>query len=395
MSKISNFFKSTSDPKAFLNAVLLLQSRAQELVEILKDALPKIVAKVESIQKSGTVDSSGDATLVHELLGTTPEAASKGIFDLLKKSQPGIFKSVGNFFKSMNVNKAIIDQSKKVDYNEIAKEISTLPMDELKSIAEGTAKIKTDGGDDLKDIIKDVDDDLKDKEKEPEDKEKEPEDKEKEPEDKEKEPEDKAPDDQKPKIGDVYHYTTKQGKETFVKIQAYLDGDSVQVTIADGKGKWKKSKFGVSGSKLGKKTTADKAGIIENISRINKKNTEMLRSMIEIGKLIKEISEANVRGPKGNIVIEPGLKVRHKKTGLEYSVQDIDDNSDKLKIVLAVPELPRVDITKTLPKIVTEKDKKINATTNELDNIISSIEQEEETIFVVDEKEFEKNYEVK
>ena len=47
-------------------------------------------------------------------------------------------------------------------------------------------------------------------------------------------------------------------------------------------------------------------------------------------------------------------------------------------------------MSKTLPKVVTEKD-----TPGELDSIIGAIENEEETVFVVDEKEFEKNYEVK
>ena len=118
--------------------------------------------------------------------------------------------------------------------------------------------------------------------------------------------------------------------------------------------------------------------------------TSVMRGMIEISKLLKEISEADMRDSDGKIVIEPGLKVRHKKSGLEYTVQDVDDSDQKTRIIMAVPEVPRIDVGKTPLRVVTEKD-----SPGELDSILSTIEREEETVFVVDEKEFEKNYEVK
>ena len=67
----------------------------------------------------------------------------------------------------------------------------------------------------------------------------------------------------KPEVDDIYHYTTKKGKETFAKVLEVLDDENVQVTYADGKGGWKKSKFAVSNTKLGEKTTAEEAGISE------------------------------------------------------------------------------------------------------------------------------------
>ena len=117
---------------------------------------------------------------------------------------------------------------------------------------------------------------------------------------------------------------------------------------------------------------------------------KLIKNLIQIGKLLKEISEADLRDSQGKVVIEPGLKVRHKKSGLEYSVRDVKDKDGKAKIVLAVPEVPRVDSTKTLPNIVTEKD-----SGNHLDKIIDKLDSSQETIFVIDEKEFEKDYEVK
>jgi len=116
----------------------------------------------------------------------------------------------------------------------------------------------------------------------------------------------------------------------------------------------------------------------------------LIKKLVQISRLLREISEADLRDAQGKVVIEPGLKVRHKKSGLEYSVQDVKDQDGKAKIVLAVPEAPRVEPTKTLPNIVTEKD-----SGNQLDKIIDKLDNSQETIFVIDEKEFEKDYEVK
>ena len=116
----------------------------------------------------------------------------------------------------------------------------------------------------------------------------------------------------------------------------------------------------------------------------------MIKNLVQISRILKEIREADLRDSKGKVVIEPGLKVRHKKSGLEYSVQDVTDDEGKTKVVLAVPEMPRVEPTKTLPDIVTEKD-----AGNQLDKLIDQIDADQETVFVVDEKEFKKDYEVK
>ncbi len=117
---------------------------------------------------------------------------------------------------------------------------------------------------------------------------------------------------------------------------------------------------------------------------------KLIKNLVQISRLLKEISEAGLRDAQGKVVIEPGLKVRHKKSGLEYSVQDVKDKDGKAKIILSVPEAPRVEPTKTLPDIVTEKD-----SGNQLDKIIDKLDSSQETIFVIDEKEFEKDYEVK
>ena len=122
----------------------------------------------------------------------------------------------------------------------------------------------------------------------------------------------------------------------------------------------------------------------------------MIKEIVAISKIIKEMREADVKDSQGNTVIQKGLKVRHKKSGLEYTVQDVQKDGDKVKLSLAVPEMPRVDVTKTTKTVMTEKDNEPS-----LDDLIGALDTkkevppEQETIFVVDEKDFEREYEVK
>jgi len=157
LSKIKSFFRGSDDPKATLNAVLLLQSRAQELVEILKYAMPKIIEKIEAAK----IDKKSTDKLWAALQIDKDSELNGALKDLLTQSRPGIFKSVGNFFKSLNVNKDIINDDEKVDYDKIAAEMSELSVADFVSIAEGTASIKTDGGEDVKDSVKDFEDAIK------------------------------------------------------------------------------------------------------------------------------------------------------------------------------------------------------------------------------------------
>ena len=126
------------------------------------------------------------------------------------------------------------------------------------------------------------------------------------------------------------------------------------------------------------------------------RNLKMIKEIVAISKIIKEMREADVKDSQGNTVIQKGLKVRHKKSGLEYTVQDVQKDGDKVKLSLAVPEMPRVDVTKTTKTVMTEKDNEPS-----LDDLIGALDTkkevppEQETIFVVDEKDFEREYEVK
>lgn len=465
MSKITSFFKGKFDPKATMNSILLLQSRAQELVEVLKFAMPKIVKQLDNAGAKKT-----DQKKMYEALGANQSMVEMALFDVLIKSQPGIFKSAGNFFKTLNVNKEILDINDKVDYKSIAKEMSEMKISDFFSIHEGTANIKTDGGSDLKDVIKKAGDDLKNSaDKEAKDagsettSKKEPPPTE-DPKEAKKEVEAattqlksaakvavKSPKPPAMAMGDALEkWSAGLSKSSQASLKAKnrlgslkdivgvaledsakaVEGEvkaAIQAWREENEAELMKSKrFAkknfdalekiipqIASIMLKKKAEANRRLTKEMVHKSvftyldkvfasknslmemksqprNLKKDSSMAAMVHIAKLLKEISEAGIKDARGKVVIEPGLKVRHKKSGLEYSVQDVEKNSDKIKIVLAVPEMPRVDTTKTFPGIVTEKD-----TVKKLDDLIDAADQHQETIFVVDEKEFEKDYEVK
>ena len=114
------------------------------------------------------------------------------------------------------------------------------------------------------------------------------------------------------------------------------------------------------------------------------------------------LKELDVQDKSGNVVISPDLKVRHKDSQYEYTVDAVikDENGDNV-VLLRMPEEPRVDVTKTdtSPDLMRDlADKKV---LYEVDPEIVVYEpSEEETqssedLLAVPSKEFEKEYEVK
>ena len=457
MSKIASFFAGKVDPKAVMNSILLLQSRAQELVEILKFAMPKIVKQLENVNVT-----KADSRKMHEVLGANQSMVEMALKDLLKKSKPGFFKSAGNIFKTMNADKNILDINDKINYDAIAKEMSEIKISDFYSVYEGTAKIKTDGGSGLKDIIKTAD--LKPTSGEEEgsatgnqatsSEEPAPESS---PKEAKKEVEaasselkaaakvavktskppavamgdaldqwakglsksSQASLQQKNRLSDLKDIVgvaledAAKAVESEVKAAVQAWREEHEETLMKSKRFAKKNFDNLESiipqiaSVMLKKTSEAKKSLTKEMvhksvfSHLNKMfNTEKIlvenkesaisSPMLEIARLLKEISESDVRDGRGKIVVEPGLKVRHKKSGLEYSVQKVETEDEKVKISLAVPEMPRVDSTKTFPSVVTEKED-----AKSLDDLIDAAEHHQETIFIVDEKEFEKDYEVK
>ncbi len=115
-------------------------------------------------------------------------------------------------------------------------------------------------------------------------------------------------------------------------------------------------------------------------------------------RLNEVIGEAEVFGDDGKAMISPDLKVRHKDSGYEYTIDRVEgEEGDDVKIYLRSPEEPRVEPPpeeKSLlgePKqedLLGEQDPPAGPQPEE------EPEESEEVIFVVDQAEFEKEYEV-
>lgn len=157
-----------------------------------------------------------------------------------------------------------------------------------------------------------------------------------------------------------------------------------------------------------------------------KANTDFLLDVLrlEYTRRINEVlGEADVFDDKGNLVIAPDLKVRHKKSGYEYTVGHVEGDEDgKVKIILREPEEPRFEPPPGGEEILggpddgrslNEQDDELLLTdprvpdlldpTSEPEEVADPVaaiaslvdeEPKEEIVFIVDQEEFEKEYEV-
>ena len=109
-------------------------------------------------------------------------------------------------------------------------------------------------------------------------------------------------------------------------------------------------------------------------------------------RLLEVLDESDVRDKKGNVVIEPGLKVRHKKSQYEYTVDTVEENpsTGDVTITLRSPEMARFEPS-TAGDVIAELDDESEGPVTPVDG---GEDLGDEEIIVVDEKEFEKDYEV-
>tara|TARA_R100000808_G_C2155555_1_gene168668 strand:+ start:21605 stop:22030 length:426 start_codon:yes stop_codon:yes gene_type:complete len=129
---------------------------------------------------------------------------------------------------------------------------------------------------------------------------------------------------------------------------------------------------------------------------------DLLRNYYE-DRLNEALWESDVIDDDGNILITRDLKVRHKDSQYEYTVDDVleDPETGKIDIVLRLPDEPRFDPPPDQEDTLIS-DKKIAAILGEdelinLDKIQTELipDDPDEEVFVVDQEEFEKEYEVK
>ena len=115
-------------------------------------------------------------------------------------------------------------------------------------------------------------------------------------------------------------------------------------------------------------------------------------------RLLEALDEAELIDKQGNIIISKDLKVRHKKSGYEYTVDDvIVSPDDELTVALRSPESPRISDPGSEELLggppaenhfLGEEDLPLGAYDPEV------AEEEEVEIFLVDPEDFEKEYEV-
>lgn len=122
--------------------------------------------------------------------------------------------------------------------------------------------------------------------------------------------------------------------------------------------------------------------------------TETSREALRIvytNRLLEALKEADVVDKAGNVLISKDLKVIHKDSGYEYTVVDVLQSDKGLQIVLRNPDEPRF-VPPPSTDILDENDESLEY--NDEYEVVGDINDDSD-VFVVDEKEFEKEYIVK
>ena len=132
---------------------------------------------------------------------------------------------------------------------------------------------------------------------------------------------------------------------------------------------------------------------------------------------VRDIFEADMFDSQGNQLLSPGLKVRHKKSGYEYTVDHVEGEGDNAVVYLRHPETPRFKPPQSgapltegdeeeLPRIkVDQVDlSKVMGSEGEVSNPQATSTQDPleimkkqptGSLLKITKKEFEKEYEVK
>ena len=116
-----------------------------------------------------------------------------------------------------------------------------------------------------------------------------------------------------------------------------------------------------------------------------------------------QMNETDIKDKRGNVVISPGLKVRHKGSQYEYTVdQVVQEPAGEITVMLASPEEPRFDPSSPegvlsdgghTGKVLYEADPIPGL--DDMYFIPGENDTSEDDLLAVPSKEFEKEYEVK
>ena len=119
---------------------------------------------------------------------------------------------------------------------------------------------------------------------------------------------------------------------------------------------------------------------------------------------MKKIRETDIKDKRGNLVISPGLKVRHKKSQFEYTVDSVvQDKGGKIVVMLKKPESPRFDnktqTQKRPPLSDKPKSDKMIYEAEPIEDFSTAYyapkDESPDDLIAVPSNEFEKDYEVR
>tara|TARA_B100001094_G_scaffold64662_1_gene60673 strand:+ start:313 stop:729 length:417 start_codon:yes stop_codon:yes gene_type:complete len=119
-------------------------------------------------------------------------------------------------------------------------------------------------------------------------------------------------------------------------------------------------------------------------------------------RLNEVIGEADVTDEDGKVILSPDLKVRHRDSGYEYTIDKVDGEDGEVKVYLRSPETPRVEPPAEEKALLGQPptddllDEQDPAAPREVapEEVVPEESDPEEVVFVVDQKEFEDEYEV-
>ena len=127
-------------------------------------------------------------------------------------------------------------------------------------------------------------------------------------------------------------------------------------------------------------------------------------------RLLEALTETDLLDKSGNVVVGSGLKVRHKGSQFEYTVDSVEQGPEgKYKITLRNPDAPRFEPAESdallgeedglLPTPSLSPDKEVMPSDEPVVKIDTPSEEEPlvgpDDMIVIDQSEYEKDYEVK
>ena len=97
------------------------------------------------------------------------------------------------------------------------------------------------------------------------------------------------------------------------------------------------------------------------------------------------LNETKIIDDDGNVILDPDLKVRHKKSGFEYTIKKVKDEDGKVSIILRTPDTPRFTDANVPGQIITGRGS---------ESAEYAKPKKDNDSFEVGQEEFEKEYEV-